>query len=122
MEQIKIETAEELELEDPRLNPIIQDVPECLVEQHTPCASPVKDDDEELEELEELGNQIDEVRKHQEWLRKPEVKKKITSDPRYMLYRLPLSDSQREKVFNAIMKEYDANKENSLTSWNNKAN
>ena len=132
MEQIKIETAEELELEDPRLNPVYTDVPECSLEQylaesnieeHTPCASPVKDDDEELEELEELGNQIDEVRKHQEWLRKPEVKKKITSDPRYMLYRLPLSDSQREKVYKSIMKEYDANKENELlTSWNNKAN
>ena len=122
MEQIKIETAEELELEDPRLSPIEDDVPECLIEQHTPCASPVKDDDEELTQLEELGTQIDSIRKHQDWLRKPEVKKKITSDPRYMLYRLPLSDSQREKVFNAIMKEYDANKENSLTSWNNKAN
>ena len=113
MEQIKIETAEELELEDPRLSPINQDVPECLIEEHTPCASPVDENpNDELTRLEELGTQIDEVRKHQDWLRKPEVKKVITSDPRYMLYRLPLSDSQREAVYMALMKEHNTNKEN----------
>ena len=110
MEQIKIETAEELE--DPRLSPVHQDVPDCLIEAHTPCASPVKDDDTELEELEKLGAEIDEIRNYQDWLRKPEVKKVINSDPRYMLYRLPLSDAQREKVYQALMKNSENNKEN----------
>ena len=117
MNELKSEIGTELELEDPRLSPIHQDVPECLIEEHTPCASPVKDDEEHLKELEELGTHIDSIRKHQDWLRKPEVKKKITSDPRYMLYRLPLSDAQREAVFKSIMEEHDSNKENeSLTS------
>ena len=115
MEQIKIETAEELELEDPRLSPIGDDVPECLIEQHTPCSSPTKDDEKHLEELEELGAEIDKIRDHQDWLRKPEVKKIINNDPRYMLYRLPLTDSQREAVYKALMKEHgDNNKENDL--------
>jgi len=114
MEQIKIETAEELE--DPRLNPVYTDVPDCLIELHTPCASPVKDDDTELEELEKLGVEIDKIRDHQDWLRKPQVKKVINSDPRYMLYRLPLSDSQREAVYQALMKENDSNKEKKLGS------
>ena len=119
MNELKSEVGSELE--DLRLSPIIQDVPECLVEQHTPCASPVKDDDEELEELEELGAQIDSVRKHQDWLKKPEVKKVITSDPRYMLYRLPLSDAQREAVFKSIMEESNKIKNELLASGNNKA-
>jgi hypothetical protein len=139
MEQIKIETAEELEdprlnpvytdvpecyvdqylaeclIEDQRLSPVHQDVPECLVELHTPCQSPTKEiDDDELEELEKLGAEIDEVRNYQDWLKKPEVKKVINSDPRYMLYRLPLSDSQREKVYQALMKNSENNKENEL--------
>ena len=114
----ELKTAVGTELEDPRLSPIGYDVPECLIEEHTPCASPVKDDDEQLKELEELGTQIDEIRDHQDWLRKPEVKKIINSDPRYMLYRLPLTDSQREAVYKALMKEHNNNnKENeSLTS------
>ena len=93
------------ELEDSRLSPVHQDVPDCLIEQHTPCSSPVKDDDEELKELEKLGAEIDKIRDHQDWLKKLEVKKVINSDPRYMLYRLPLSDSQREAVYQALMKE-----------------
>jgi hypothetical protein len=93
------------ELEDSMLSPIGDHVPECLVEAHTPCASPTEDDDEQLQELEELGKEIDSVRKHQDWLREPNVKKKITSDPRYILYRLPLTDTQREAVYTAVMKE-----------------
>ena len=121
MNELKSEVG--TELEDPRLNPVYTDVPECyveqhlaecLVEEHTPCASPVKDDEEQLKELEELGEEIDKIRDHQDWLRKPQVKKIITSDPRYMLYRLPLTDAQREKVYEALMKEHNNNKENEL--------
>ena len=107
MNELKSEVG--TELEDPRLSPVHQDVPECLIEAHTPCASPTKDD-EELEELEKLGAEIDKIRDHQDWLRKPEVKKVISSDPRYMLYRLPLSDSQREKVYEALVKEHENRK------------
>ena len=114
MNELKTEVG--TELEDPRLSPVHQDVPECLIEEHTPCASPTKDDDTELEELEKLGAQIDEIRDHQDWLRKPQVKKIITSDPRYMLYRLPLTDAQREKVYEALMKEHNNKENESLTS------
>ena len=105
MNELKCEIGTELEVEDPRLSPIGDTLPDCLIEQHTPCASPTEDDDEQLEKLEELGKEIDSVRKHQDWLKDPNVKKKITSDPRYILYRLPLTDTQREAVYKAVMKE-----------------
>ena len=55
-----------------------------------------------LEELEETGKQIDEQRKYQDWLKENKAK---LSDNRYILYRLPLSHDQREKVFQNLMKE-----------------
>lgn len=60
---------------------------------------------EELEELENLGKEIDKVRDYQNWLKQPEVKKTITNDPTYILYRLPLTDTQRQKIFEAMKKE-----------------
>lgn len=60
----------------------------------------------ELEQLEELGADIDKVRAHQKWLKEPEVKKKMINDPSMMLYRLPLTDTQREAIFQALKKEH----------------
>lgn len=60
----------------------------------------------ELEQLEELGADIDKVRAHQEWLKEPEIKKKMTSDMSLLLYRLPLTDTQRENIYNAMKKEH----------------
>ena len=60
----------------------------------------------ELEQLEEIGADIDKVRAHQKWLKEPEVKKKMTSDMSLLLYRLPLTDTQRENIYNAMKKEH----------------
>lgn len=60
----------------------------------------------ELEQLEELGTDIDKVRAHQKWLKEPEIKKKMINDPSMILYRLPLTDTQREAIFQALKKEH----------------
>ena len=59
-------------------------------------------DEEQLEELERLGKEIDQIRITQTLVnRNPNVFRK----PQNILYRLPLSESQREAVFNNIIKE-----------------
>jgi len=60
----------------------------------------------ELEQLEELGAEIDKVSKHQKWLKEPEVKKKMVNDASMILYRLPLTEAQREAIFEALKKEH----------------
>jgi hypothetical protein len=115
MNELKSELGQELEDGilgedwDARLSPVDELVSLLYPEKHTPCPSPVNEDEDEdeleLAELETLGKRIDEVRKHQEWLKKPEVKKKINNDPRLILYRLPLTDTQREAIYNDLMKQ-----------------
>lgn len=56
----------------------------------------------ELEEKEQIGREIDELRRHNQWLK--DNKEKL-QDPKYILYRLPLTSEQREKLFNNLMKE-----------------
>ena len=59
-------------------------------------------DEEQLEELERLGKEIDQIRITQTLVnRNPNVFRR----PQNILYRLPLSESQREAVFNNIIKE-----------------
>ena len=60
----------------------------------------------ELEQLEDLGCEIDKVREHQKWLKTPAVKKRMLNDPSMILYRLPLTESQREAIFQAMKKEH----------------
>ena len=113
MNELKSEIGQELEDGilsedwDARLSPVEEFVTTLYPEKHTPCPSPVNEneDDLELAELETLGKKIDQVRKHQEWLKRPEIKKKVTNDPRLILYRLPLTDSQRESIYNELIKE-----------------
>ena len=56
----------------------------------------------ELEEKEQIGREIDELRRHNQWLKDNKEKLK---DPKYILYRLPLTSEQRETIFNNLMKE-----------------
>lgn len=51
---------------------------------------------------EEQGRIIDEFRKHSEWLKEHKEKLK---DPKYILYRLPLTHKQRDELFNKLMLE-----------------
>lgn len=61
----------------------------------------------ELKELEEyqekIGKVMDEQKEYNNWLK--EHKDKL-QDPKYILYRLPLSHEQREQVFQNLMKEH----------------
>lgn len=47
-------------------------------------------------------NLIEQLHRHNAWLK--ENKKTITSDNSLFLYRLPLTEQQREAVYNEIMK------------------
>lgn len=58
--------------------------------------------EEEEKEQERLGKEIDELRRHNQWLK--DNKDKL-SDPRYILYRLPLTHQQREALHNKLLEE-----------------
>ena len=60
------------------------------------------------EEQEKLGKFIDKQREYSEWLK--ENKEKLTGN-KYILYRLPLTHEQREKVYNNLVKEAKEKKE-----------
>lgn len=64
--------------------------------------------DEQEKEQEELGKQIDEYREYANWLKKHKEKLK---DPKYILYRLPLTHEQRENVYQNLVKEAKEKKE-----------
>ena len=66
-----------------------------------------KKDDEELEQLEQMGLEIDELVNNEKLVRKY---KQQMQDDKYFLYRLPLTDEERETMYNAIMKEHNKNK------------
>lgn len=59
-------------------------------------------EDVDEKEQEELGKQIDEHRKYANWLKEHKEKLK---DPKYILYRLPLTHEQRENVYQNLVKE-----------------
>lgn len=61
-----------------------------------------KYNEEEEEKQEKVGKEIDEHIKYQRWLKE---NKEILSNPKYILYRLPLTHEQREIVYNNLMKE-----------------
>ena len=64
--------------------------------------------DEQEKEQEELGKQIDEHRQYANWLKE---NKEILQDPKYILYRLPLTHQQRENVYQNLVKEAKEKKE-----------
>ena len=66
-----------------------------------------KKDDEELEQLEQMGLEIDELVNNEKLVRKY---KQQMMDDKYFLYRLPLTDEERKTMYNAIMKEHNKNK------------
>ena len=68
-----------------------------------------KEEEPTLEELEETGKRIDEQYEYQTWLKE---NKKVLSDNKYILYRLPLTHDQRENVYQSLLKDAKNNKSN----------
>jgi hypothetical protein len=58
--------------------------------------------EEQEKKQQELGKQIDEYRQYNKWLKN---NKHILQDDRFILYRLPLTPQQREKVFKQLWQE-----------------
>ncbi len=58
--------------------------------------------DEQEKKQQELGKQMDEYREYANWLKE---NKELLQDPKYILYRLPLTHEQREKVYQNLVKE-----------------
>jgi len=71
--------------------------------------------DEQEKEQEELGKQIDEHREYAKWLKEHKEKLK---DPKYILYRLPLTHEQRENIYQNLVKEAKKKKEKKETKEN----
>lgn len=57
---------------------------------------------------EKIGEEIDRNYQYQKWLKE---NKKVLNDPKYILYRLPLTHKQREKIWSNLMKEAELKKE-----------
>ncbi len=58
--------------------------------------------DEQEKEQQELGKQMDEQREYANWLKE---NKELLQDPKYILYRLPLTHEQRENVYQNLLNE-----------------
>lgn len=75
--------------------------------------------DEQEKKQQELGKQMDEYREYANWLKE---NKEILQDPKYILYRLPLTHQQRENVYQNLVKEAKEKKEKKETKDESKAN
>jgi hypothetical protein len=64
-------------------------------------------DDAELEKLDEQGKHMAHLWRDQQRLKDPALKQLVKDDPRLILYRLPLSDEQRERLHEKISKDIE---------------